>query len=156
MNTQSYIPALRFKWLTPLYDLLVGITMPERRIKKELIGGAGLTYNQQVLDFGCGTATLTMMAKESYPATHITGIDVDEEILQKANAKVRKKELNIKLLNYDGLQLPFLDNHFQTILSCLVFHHLTTENKKKALAELFRVVQKNGQLHIADFGRSAL
>ncbi len=58
MSTQSYIQALRFKWLIPLYDLLVGTTMPENRIKKELIAGAGLTYDQRVLDFGCGTATL--------------------------------------------------------------------------------------------------
>ena len=154
MSRIEYIPALRFKWLTPLYDFFLGITMPEKKIKQQLINTAAIANGFNVLDFGCGTATLTIMAKQSHPDVNITGIDIDVEILNKAIQKVREKELDILLLNYDGTILPFQNNSFQRVISCLVFHHLDTDTKQKVLAEVFCVLNQNGQLHIADFGRS--
>lgn len=154
MNTANYIPALRFKWLAPLYDFLIGITMPEKKIKHELITSAHIQTNENMLDFGCGTGTLTIMAKESHPGANITGIDIDVEILKKAIQKAQVKSLDILLLNYDGVKLPFHNNNFQRVISCLVFHHLDTDTKQRVLAEVFRVIDRNGQLHVADFGRS--
>lgn len=154
MSTPKYIPALRFKWLTPLYDFLIGVTMPEKKIKLELISSARIQPNAKVLDFGCGTGTLTIMTKESHPGANVIGIDIDVEIINKAIQKAQVKGLDILLLNYDGTKLPFQNNSFQRVLSCLVFHHLDTDTKQKVLAEIFRVINKNEQLHIADFGRS--
>ena len=154
MSKNKYIPALRFKWLTPLYDALIGITMPEKKIKKELIENAAIADGLDVLDFGCGTATLTIMAKQSHPGAKLTGIDVDKEILDRAIQKVKEKNLDILLLDYDGEKLPFQNNSFERVISCLVFHHLDTDTKQKVLADIYRVLNKNGQLHIADFGRS--
>ena len=154
MSTTKYIPALRYKWLTPLYDFFLNLTMPENKIKKALIAAAYIPSKAKVLDFGCGTATLTIMVKELYPDAKVTGIDVDKEILNKAIKKVKEKKLDIFLLDYDGSQLPFQDKAFERILSCLVFHHLDTDTKRKVLAEAFRVLGNNGELFIADFGRS--
>ncbi|MBK9958913.1 MAG: hypothetical protein IPP11_10030 [Chitinophagaceae bacterium] len=64
MAEVKFISALRFKWLTPAYDFLIGATMPEQKIKQSLIDIAYLTDGATVLDFGCGTATLTIMAKD--------------------------------------------------------------------------------------------
>jgi len=155
-TTEKYIPALRYKWLTPLYDLFLNITMPEKKIKHSLIEAANISAKMKVLDFGCGTATLIIMVKESYPEANVTGIDVDREILDKAIQKVKEKKLDIFLLDYDGSHFPFQNNAFERILSCLVFHHLDTDAKRKALAEAFRVLGNNGELFIADFGRSKL
>jgi len=150
----KYIPALRFKWLTPLYDFFINITMPERKIKQALIEAANIPAGIKVLDFGCGTATLTIMVKEMCPEAKVTGIDVDREILARATQKVKEKKLDIFLLDYDGKQLPFQRNAFDRVISCLVFHHLDTDTKQNMLAEIFRVLNKDGQLLIADFGRS--
>jgi ubiquinone/menaquinone biosynthesis C-methylase UbiE len=150
----KYIPALRFQWLTPLYDFLINITMPEKKIKQALIETANIPAEVKVLDFGCGTATLTIMVKEMHSGAKVTGIDVDREILDRATQKVKEKKLDIFLLDYDGKHLPFQRNAFDRTVSCLVFHHLDTDTKQKALAEIFRVLNKDGQLHIADFGRS--
>lgn len=154
MSRTTYIPALRFKWLTPLYDFFLAFTMPEKKIKQSLIEVANISPRMKVLDFGCGTATLTILIKELYPEAKVTGIDVDREILDKAIQKVKEKKLDIFLLDYDGVHLPFQDKAFGRILSCLVFHHLETDTKRKALAEAFRVLDVKGQLFIADFGRS--
>lgn len=155
MDKPKYVSALRFKWLTPLYDFFVGITMPERKIKQTLINTSFLTDYATVLDFGCGTATLTMMAKEHRPSINITGIDVDKSILKNATEKVKQKNLDIDLIVYDGVELPFADSSFDRIISCLVFHHLETTVKQSILEELYRVTKKGGQVVIADFGRSA-
>lgn len=154
MSRTKYIPALRFKWLTPLYDFFLAFTMPEKKIKQSLIEAANISPRIKVLDFGCGTATLTIMIKEFQPGANVAGIDVDVQILQKAIKKVEQKGFDIFLIDYDGVQFPFLDEVFNRTLSCLVFHHLDMETKQKALAEIFRVLNKDGQLHIADFGRS--
>ena len=34
-----------------------------------------------------------------------------------------------------------------------MLHHLTTEYKRRALSEVYRVLRPGGELHIADFGR---
>lgn len=154
MEQTKYIPALRFKWLTPLYDFLINITMPEKKIKQALIEAANIPAGVKVLDFGCGTATLTIMVKEMYPDAKLTGIDVDREILDRATQKVKEKKVDVFLLDYDGRHLPFQRNAFDRVISCLVFHHLDTDIKQTMLAEIFRVMNKDGQLLIADFGRS--
>jgi len=154
MAETKFISALRFKWLTPLYDFFIRITMPEKSIKQSLIDNAYLTDYANVLDFGCGTATLTIMAKEYRALIKITGIDIDKSILAKANEKINSQKLDIILTAYNGEQLPFEDSDFDRVISCLVFHHLETPVKLKVLAELCRVTKKDGQLIIADFGRS--
>lgn len=154
MGQTKFIPALRFKWLTPLYDFLINITMPEKKIKQALIEAATIPAGAKVLDFGCGTATLTSMVKEMHSGARVTGIDVDREILDRAIKKVKEKKLDIFLLDYDGKHFPFQHNAFDRTVSCLVFHHLDTDTKQNILAEIFRVLNKDGQLIIADFGRS--
>lgn len=154
MSSEKYVPALRFKWLTPLYDFFVGFTMPEKKIKTKLIESACISSGQKVLDFGCGTGTLTIMAKQSNPDAAVTGIDIDTQILNKAIKRTKEKQLDILLIDYDGSRFPFQSNRFNCIISCLVLHHLDTATKQKALVEIYRTLSQNGELHIADFGRS--
>ena len=116
MTKTKFIPALRFKWLTPLYDLLIGITMPETKIKRYLIEAASINTGSTVLDFGCGTGTLTIMAKETSPGSKVTGIDIDVQILNKAIQKVKETKMDIFLLDYDGMHLPFQRNAFDCYL----------------------------------------
>lgn len=130
--------------------------MPEKKIKESLIQAAEISDGQQVLDFGCGTGTLTIMTKEAHPTALVTGIDIDLQILNKAIQRAQVKQLDILLIDYDGSKLPFRNNQFNRIISCLVFHHLDTVTKQKVLAGLFRTLSSGGRLHIADFGRSAL
>ena len=128
--------------------------MPEGKIKRRLIDIASINADSTLLDFGCGTGTLTIMAKEAAPNAKVIGLDVDVEILNKAIDKAKEKDIDVLLFNYDGSKLPFQNDSFDRVISCLVFHHLDTGTKEKALSEIFRILRKNGQIHIADFGRS--
>jgi ubiquinone/menaquinone biosynthesis C-methylase UbiE len=69
----NYIPALRFKALTKVYDSLLSVTFPEKKIKQDLINQLQLTGTETILDFGCGTATLAMMIKAQFSSVNIIG-----------------------------------------------------------------------------------
>lgn len=155
MSSKSFIPVLRFKKLTKLYDFFLRITFPENKIKKALIEQLQLKGTETVLDFGCGTGTLSIMIKERFPNVNITGIDVDDKILSIAEKKILDKNLSIQLKKYDGENLPFIGNqHFDKMVSSLVFHHLPTDTKRKIFSQLYQLIKPGGELHIADFGKA--
>lgn len=150
----NYIPALRFKALTKVYDSLLSITFPEKKIKQGLINQLQLTGTETILDFGCGTGTLTIMINEQFPSVNIIGIDVDEEIIAIAEKKIKAADLNIPVKKYDGESLAFLGHQqFDRIVSSLVFHHIPTATKRTILSQLYSTTKPGGELHIADFGK---
>jgi ubiquinone/menaquinone biosynthesis C-methylase UbiE len=152
-KNEKYIPALNFNWLTPLYDPLVRWFMPESKFKSQLVKQAHIQSGQRVLDLGCGTATLTVLIKQTHPYVEVFGLDGDAKVLEIARKKAVKAGVEITLHEGLAFQLPYANKSFDRVLSSLMFHHLTTENKRRALAEIFRVLQPNGELDIADFRR---
>lgn len=158
MNTtknEKHIPALRFGWLTGLYDKLIAATMPEKAFKAALVRQAGIRPGDRVLDFGTGTATLSILVKETHPGSLVTGVDVDEKVLGIARRKVLESGINFQLVRYDGKRLPFERGSFERVVSSLVFHHLTRSQRLQALGELNRVLASDGEIHIADWGKPA-
>lgn len=157
MNPKSrqkdYIPALSFRWLTPLYDFLLKLTMPELTLKRRLIERANIQPGQHVLDLGCGTGTLTVMIKKVVPEAQITGLDPDEEVLLIAKSKAEKAHLNIKWDRGFAYELPYPDNSFDVVMSSLVTHHLTGIDKVRAFMEVRRILKPTGWFHITDFGQ---
>lgn len=153
MENTSYIPALRFRWLTRFYDPVVRASMRENEFKTALLRQAALEPGQQVLDFGCGTLTLSLLAKQLQPHVQIRGVDVDPEVMEMARQKSEKQGMGVPVDGYDGSVLPYEDHTFDRVISSLVFHHLRTSQKRRALVEIHRVLKPSGQLHIADFGK---
>lgn len=152
-KSDRYIPALSFRSLTPFYDMLMEWGMRESIFKNQLIQQAQLRPGMNLLDLGCGTGTLTVLVKQQHPEVNVIGLDGDSEVLAIARSKAALKNVNITLNSGMAFDLPYPDRSFDRVLSSLMFHHLTTENKQRALREIFRVLQPNGELHIADFGR---
>src|SRR5215216_7521399 len=94
-NRKKYKPALSYDWLTPLYDSLIRLTMPETKFKRQLIDQARIEKGQRVLDLGCGTATLTILMKRIQPGAEIVGLDGDPKILKIAKLKAAKARVDI-------------------------------------------------------------
>jgi ubiquinone/menaquinone biosynthesis C-methylase UbiE len=152
-KTDTYVPALSYDWLTPLYDSLIRWTMPETSFKLRLIKQAQLKSGHRVLDLGCGTATLTLLIKKTHPEVAVIGIDGDPRILGIARKKAAQTGLEITLDKGMSFELPYPDASFDRVVSSLVFHHLNRENKLTTLREIHRVLRAGGELHIADFGK---
>jgi ubiquinone/menaquinone biosynthesis C-methylase UbiE len=147
------IPALGFNLVTPLYDLAMRLTMRESTFKRRLVEEMRLEESHRVLDLGCGTATLTILIKRSHPDVEIIGLDIDPKILDIAKSKVQKAGVDIKLEQGSAFELPYPNNSFDRVVSSLVIHHLTHENKARTFREVFRVLKPGGELHAADFGK---
>ena len=148
----EFIPALRFNWLTPFYDIIAGATSRERSFKQALISQAGFKSGQQVLDLASGTGTLAIWIKQSNPLVTVTGIDGDPAILSIATRKAQKADVAVQFDHGLSYSLPYPDSHFDRVLSSLFFHHLTWEDKQRTAQELFRVLKPGAELHVADWG----
>jgi ubiquinone/menaquinone biosynthesis C-methylase UbiE len=151
-HESKYIPALSFKVLTPLYDVFFKLTMREELFKGRLIKEARIQSGHKVLDLGCGTGTLTIMIKKAYPGSEVIGLDGDPQVLEIARLKAKETDVSIKFDEGMAYQLPYPDGTFDRVLSSLVFHHLTTPDKERSLAEIYRVLKPDGEFHLADFG----
>jgi len=150
-----YVPALGYHFLTPFYDAVVGATTRERSFKEALIRQARFESGQRVLDLASGTGTLAVWIKRHQPLLDITGVDVDPAVLDIASRKARAANADVRFERAHSHDLPFPAAHFDRIVSSLFFHHLTWPAKLGTAMELFRVLKPGGQLHVADWGRSA-
>ena len=148
----TFIPALRHTALTPAYDVLIRLTMPEVRFKQELIDAAAIDTGQRVLDIGCGTGTLLLMIAERHPDVLLAGVDPDPRVLQRAQRKIAQSGRSVALRQASATALPYAPETFDLVLSSLVFHHLTCTEKLQAMREIHRVLTPGGELHLGDFG----
>lgn len=148
----SFIPALRWHWLTPLYDPLLRWAMREEQFKRRLISQAAIQPQHKVLDLGCGTGTLTVLIKQMQPKAEVVGLDGDRPVLDLARAKAAEAGITITWQQGMAFDLPYSDDTFDRVLSSLVLHHLITENKQRTLDEVWRVLRPGGELHVIDFG----
>ncbi len=152
MTDGRFLPALRFAALTRFYDPVVRLTTREATFKRRLLEQAALGDRDRVLDLGCGTGTLAIMAKRALPSADVAGLDADPEMLDRAIRKAREAGLEIRFDQGLGSELPYPDSHFDRILSTLFFHHLRPGDKGPTVAEVVRVLKPGGELHVADWG----
>ena len=148
----KYIPALRFGWLTPVYDPVLRRMLPEVALKQRLIAQAQIAAGQRVLDLGVGTGTLTVRIKQNCPDAEVVGLDGDATILALAREKAAAVGAALRFDQGLATALPYDDATFDRVLSSLMLHHLTTADKGRALREAWRVLRPGGELHVLDFG----
>jgi SAM-dependent methyltransferase len=120
---RTYLPGFSHEWLLPLYDPLtkwLGIESAHRR----LLDQADIQPGRRVLEIGCGTGNLTILAKWLHPEAHIIGLDPDPRALARAGRKAERKALSIQLDHGFSDALPYPDGSFDRVLSALMFHHL--------------------------------
>ena len=152
-SSDSYIPLLRYRWLTRFYDPIVQLTTRERRFKQALLKQACIQGEYRILDLGCGTGTLALMVKGAYPSAEVLGLDADLEALELARTKIAKAGIEVRLDQGLASALPYTNDSFDRVLSSLFFHHLSSELKEEAMREALRVLRPGGEIHIADWGK---
>ena len=58
MSGKEFTPALGYGFLTPVYDLAVGLLTRERRWRSDLVRLIDPQPGDRILDVGCGTGSL--------------------------------------------------------------------------------------------------
>jgi ubiquinone/menaquinone biosynthesis C-methylase UbiE len=148
----DFVPALGADWLTPMYDFFARL-VGEDRFKRHLIELAKIASGHDVLDLGCGTGTLALLVKAAYPQARVVGLDIDPRILAIARRKVERAAAAIEIEQGSATDPPFAPASFDRVLSTLMLHHLTTEQKRQAMRAVRRVLRPGGEFHVADWGR---
>ena len=150
---KNYIPALNYDFLTPFYDLFAEVLGYGKKQRNKVIDLLGLKPDEKLLDVGCGTGKLLLLAKKRFPEIEMAGVDIDKKVLDIARKKFAEENLTIKFVETGAQKLPFPNSHFTVVVSTLIFHHLPTKIKKSAIREIYRVLKKNGRFLLADFGK---
>lgn len=113
--------------------------------------------NGKLLDIGSGSASLIVKAAKAFPKMRLTGIDFWGEdweyskALCEKNAQAEGVAERIEFIKASASKLPFPDNEFNILVSCLTFHEVKDESdKRKVLQEAFRVLKKDGEFVFMD------
>jgi ubiquinone/menaquinone biosynthesis C-methylase UbiE len=152
-HPHDYLPAAQHDALLPAYDLLsraLGVT----KIHRMLVTQAELADCHRVLEIGSGTGNLTIRAKRSHPGVDVIGVDPDPLALARAQRKLHGRA-GIRFDQGYAQKLPYHDGEFDRVLSSMMLHHLDSDAKAAAAAEVFRVLRPGGRLHVADVDADA-
>jgi phosphatidylethanolamine/phosphatidyl-N-methylethanolamine N-methyltransferase len=134
--------------LSPVYDFLFDkIFYPGRVAAVDLLE---IQPGSRVLEVGVGTGLNLPL----YPRDcDVTGVDISEEMLRKAEERVRTLRMtNTKLVVMDGSKLEFADNSFDRVIATYVIS--AVPDPVKTLLEMRRVCKPSGHLVILNHFKS--
>lgn len=97
-----------------------------------------------VLEFGVGTGNLSKKLLDA--GHHVIGVEPSPAMRKEANAKFKD------LVVHDGdfLNFPKPEIQIDTIVSTYAFHHLTNEEKGRAIEGFYKLLPETGKVVFAD------
>lgn len=113
---------------------------------------AALRPGDRVLDVGCGTGASALPAAKAVGGTgHVTGLDVAENMLQRARDKALAEGLgNVAFRLADMTACGEPDNSFDAIIS--VFSIFFVPDMERQVGELWRMLRPGGRLVVSVWG----
>lgn len=106
----------------------------------------------RILDAGCGTGEHALMAASL--GLEALGFDVSERAIELAKQKAKERSLAARFLVADACALPDLDQHFDTVLDCGLFHVLGDDDQERYVMGLTEVTAPGGRFHMLCFSDS--
>jgi len=158
---RAFVPALRFKWATGLYDGLMQYFTRNNKLRQLSLEAVAPQAGEAILDFGCGTGSLTVVLANTVKKLRVSGYDIDPEVLSVAARKAAEKPLpNSPEFHQvdvtDPATLPKgAEGSYNVVVSSLVFHHLSRRQKAQALKVINDVLATGGRFILIDWGPGA-
>jgi ubiquinone/menaquinone biosynthesis C-methylase UbiE len=142
------------RW-APYYDLVANLMMlgNARRLRATTVDQALIKPGDNVLDVGCGTGEVTLLAKTRAKHGRVYGVDPSPEMITVARKKAARKGLEIDFRVGVIEALAFPDSSLDVVTSSLMMHHLPENLKVRGIAEIHRVLKPGGRLLVADLMR---
>ena len=142
-----------FSAIAPRYDFLnrllsLGI---DRGWRRTLVRIALREENKAILDVACGTGDVSLELRQKAPRARIVGLDFSQAMLDLAQVKIDHAQAGIELVAASAEELPFSPADFD--LLTIAFGIRNVVDKKKALAEFYRVLKPHGRLAILEFSQ---
>ena len=140
-----------------LFDLVVWFLTHGRpgAFHEKMAGMAHLVPGEAVLDVGCGTGSLAMVAKRQVGASgRVFGIDASPEMIARATSKAARAGIEVRFQQALAEALPFPDAQFDVVLSTLMLHHLPRKVRQHCVGDIRRVVKPTGRVLVVDFAHA--
>jgi len=103
----------------------------------------------RLLEIGCGPGFYACRLSEELPDLHTTGIDLSENLIQRAESRARSRNLsNCSFQHADAHSLPYPSNSIDAIVVSRLF--LIIPDKEGVIREIFRVLKPHGRCFIAE------
>lgn len=135
------------------------ITFGHRRaILQATLEAADIRRGERLVDVGCGTGELAIVARQDATIGPVIGIDATPGMIDLARKRAVHAGVAVDFRLATAEALPLPDGSADAITSTFLFHHLPSDLKREALREMWRVLAPGGRLIIADYGwvRSAI
>jgi len=105
-----------------------------------------------ILDVGCGTGNFSI--KLAQLGTFVIGVDTSREMLAKARKKAEQKKAKIEFKEMDCLNLEFLDNTFDGVLSMATIEFIS--DYPRMVLEMFRVCKRGGLILVGSINKDSV
>ncbi len=102
---------------------------------------------ETVLEVGSGLGILANMVAEKHPDSSITGIEISDELIDRAIADFADT-MNLQFTKDDAHALNLLDNSFDVAYCRYLLEHV--QNPEVVLRELYRVLKPGGKIFIQE------
>jgi SAM-dependent methyltransferase len=134
-------------------ETFLDATMAEILVR--LLERTDIRPSEELLDVGCGTGASTLAAAvKAGPKGHVTGLDISEQLLNRARERSDDAELgNTSFILADAQTHPFVPESFDAIISR--FGLMFFENPVAAFANMARGLKLQGRLIFAAWGPAA-
>lgn len=137
------------------YDLQIWLFTlgRERAFREKMLCLARLQPGEAVLDVGCGTGTLAILAaRQVGPTGAAFGIDTSPEMIARATHKAARDGARVTFKVAPAQELPFSDRQLDVVLTTLMLHHLPRPSRQQLAREIRRVLKPGGRALAVDFG----
>lgn len=153
MSGKEFTPALGYKFLTPVYDLAVGLLTREHRWRRELIRLVNPQTGDSILDVGCGTGSLLVRVGRLEPGARLIGLDPDPGVIDLAQRKAQRRSVSVSwVTGFFDQDAIAQTGTVSKVVSSLVLHQTPLDEKARILVAMRTVLGEGGRLYIADYG----
>lgn len=123
----------------------------EARIFEDL---GGKTPQLDVLEIGCGRGIGTEILFERFEAKSVVAIDIDSDMIKKADKRLRNFGNRVHLKVASATRLPLEDNSIDAVFDFGIIHHIS--DWENAISEIHRVLKPNGRFFFEEVSKKAL
>lgn len=143
--------------MAPVYDLVNTFLFSlfltrEHAVREMTLDLAQVKAGDCVLEVGCGTGSLTLLATKRVGASgEVHGIDAAPQMIAAARRKFERAGASADLQVGRMDAIPFPDARFDVVLASFMIFHMDEVARRSGLLEVYRVLKPGGRLLILDF-----
>jgi demethylmenaquinone methyltransferase/2-methoxy-6-polyprenyl-1,4-benzoquinol methylase len=136
----------RYQWLYDGISRLAAFSVGgEARFRQLALHNLTINSDTKILDLCCGSGQATeYLVKHSH---NVTGLDASPLSLKRAQRNVPQADY----VQAFAEEMPFADNIFDIVHTSAALHEMESEQLRKILKEVYRVLKPGGIFTLVDF-----